>query len=139
MSKKPGKRREAREAAIQFLFSYDINRKHGPKEIADFWRIRPLKESARSFSIDLIEGTLGHLEAIDEALTKAIDNYRLERLSVVDRNILRLATYEILFQEQIPVSVSINEAIEIAKRFGTPDSGAFVNGILDSVRNTNTT
>ena len=133
-STKPSKRREGREAAIQFLYSHEANTDTVLEEIDSFWALRQLKVSARAFSVELIAGVLEHREAIDRILSQRLENYRLERLAAVDRNILRLAIYEILHRPDIPAPVSINEAIEIAKRFGTTDSAGFVNGLLDNIR-----
>ena len=82
----------------------------------------------------LAQGVIGHLDAVDECIRKAASNYELHRIAAVDRNILRLAIYEMLFCPEIPPVVSINEAIEIAKRFGSEDSGRFVNGVLDRIK-----
>ena len=133
-STKPGKRRIGREAAIQFLYSNEVNDDTNPEQIDAFWKLRPLRPDARAFATELVIGVLRHREAIDSVLTKKLENYRLERLAAVDRNILRLAIYEILFREDVPNPVVINEAIEIAKRFASTDSSSFVNGLLDSIR-----
>ena len=133
-STKPGKRRTGREAAIQFLYSREINETTAVDKIADFWALRPLKRDAQAFSEELIRGVLDHAEEIDVILTAQLENYRLERLAAVDRNILRLAIHELLHREDIPDAVTINEAIEIAKRFGSTESSSFVNGLLDSIR-----
>ncbi len=134
-SPKPGKRRLGREAAVQFLYSQEINsdRHSDPSEEA-FWEVRPLRPEARAFAEELIVGVQAHLEEINQVLTESLDNYRLERLAVVDRNILRLAIHEILHRSDVPDRVAINEAIEIAKRFGSTESFAFVNGLLDTIR-----
>ncbi len=133
-STKPGKRRIGREAAIQFLYSNEVNDDTNPEQIDAFWKLRPLRPDARAFATELVIGVLRHREAIDSVLTKKLENYRLERLAAVDRNILRLAIYEILFREDVPNPVVINEAIEIAKRFASTESSSFVNGLLDSIR-----
>ena len=96
-STKPGKRRIGREAAIQFLYSNEVNDDTNPEQIDAFWKLRPLRPDARAFATELVIGVLRHREAIDSVLTKKLENYRLERLAAVDRNILRLAIYEILF------------------------------------------
>ena len=133
-STKPGKRRIGREAAIQFLYSNELNVDTNPEQMDAFWELRPLRQDARIFATELVIGVLKHREAIDSVLTKKLENYRLERLAAVDRNILRLAIYEILFREDVPNPVVINEAIEIAKRFASTESSSFVNGLLDSIR-----
>lgn len=127
-----GKRREGREAAVQFLFCSDINPELSPEDIDGFFdTIRPASPRVREFAKILASGVCEHREEIDTTIEVHTDNYRLDRVSAVDRSILRLAVYEILFREDIPNVVSINEAIEVAKRFGTEESGRFVNGILD--------
>jgi N utilization substance protein B len=154
-----GKRREARERTVQFLFQHDLN----PPENLDaalgqFWDSQqtaaiagekgaatwgqpvklppPTAEEAevRLFAEPLIRGTIEHRNTLDAQITKYVKNWELHRIAAVDRNILRLAIYEMLYREDIPPVVSINEAVDIAKKFSTEDSGKFVNGILDKVK-----
>ena len=127
-----GKRREGREAAVQFLFQCDLNAR--PERVEDFWDLRPATQKIRAFSTELIEGVLAHLDEINAQIKKYVANYDLNRIGAVERGILRVAIYEMLYCEDVPPVVSINEAIEIAKRFGSEDSGRFVNGILDRVK-----
>lgn len=134
MSSKPGKRREAREAALQFLYSHDLQAQPDERDLAAFWELRPMRPDARAFAEELINGVLEKWPLLDEHLLKHVRNYELQRVAAVDRNILRLAIFELLERPGTPQPVVINEAIEIAKRFGSPDSSRFVNGILDSVR-----
>lgn len=130
-----GKRREGREAAVQFLFCSDINPELTPGDIDGFFdTIRPASPRVREFAKVLAAGVCEHRAAIDTAIEDHTENYKLDRLSAVDRSILRLAIYEILFRDDVPNAVAINEAIEVAKRFGTEESGRFVNGILDGLR-----
>lgn len=135
-----GKRREGREAAVQFLYQFDVNRRPLEESLQEFWTLRcaPGKPEAspktRAFTEDLIKGVSGKLETIDERIRACAANYDLHRIAVVDRNILRIAIYEMLHCNDVPPVVSINEAIEIAKRFGSEESSRFVNGILDRVR-----
>jgi N utilization substance protein B len=154
-----GKRREARERAVQFLFQHDLN---PPEKLDDaldhFWNSQgvaalagdkgnatwgqhvelppPTTEEAalRLFADPLIRGTLEHRNEADAIIKKLAKNWELRRMAAVDRNILRLAIYEMLHREDIPPVVSINEAVDIAKKFSTRDSGKFVNGILDKVK-----
>lgn len=154
-----GKRREARERAVQFLFQHDLN---PPADIAralnEFWDTQraaaiaddkgpahwgqpielppPTAEEAeeRLFAEPLIRGTLEHRDAIDEQIKKHVKNWEIHRIAAVDRNIMRLAIYEMLYRDDIPPVVSINEAVDIAKKFSTQDSGKFVNGILDKIK-----
>ena len=154
-----GKRREARERAIQFLFQHDLN----PPEnldlaLAHFWNSQravaladekgdahwgeqvelppaTVQETAtRLFADPLIRGTVEHRAEADELIKKHAKNWDLHRIAAVDRNIMRLAIYEMLHREDIPPVVSINEAVDIAKKFSTEDSGKFVNGILDKIK-----
>ena len=127
-----GKRREGREAAVQFLFQCDLNAR--PEQAEDFWNLRPATQKIRAFSTELIEGVLAHLDEINAQIKKYVANYDLNRIGAVERGILRVAIYEMLYCDDVPPVVSINEAIEIAKRFGSEDSGRFVNGILDRVK-----
>ena len=129
-----GKRRKAREAAVQYHFWRDAHRGAGPEKIDDFWEFLPVKASVREFAQPLIEGMVAHLPEIDDRIRKYTANYELNRISPVDRNVLRLAIYEMLYRGDIPPVVSINEAIELAKTFGGGESGKFVNGILDRIR-----
>ena len=129
-----GKRREGREAAVQFLFQRDLNPEEEAGSRENFWAMLAAKKGTRDFCDGLIQGVLDNREEIDGRIKKYAANYELNRIATVDRNILRIAIYEMLFCEEIPPVVSINEAIEIAKRFGSEDSGRFVNGILDRVR-----
>ena len=133
-SKKPGTRREAREAAIQFLFSHDLNDETLPDQCVHFWELRKARKKVQDYANKLIEGIFEHGEGLDQAIDTASKNYTLDRLSAIDRNILRLATFEILHCDDIPVAVTINEAIEIAKRFGTAESPGFINGVLDGIQ-----
>jgi N utilization substance protein B len=130
-----GLRRDAREAAVQFLYQLDT---HKPadveKALAEFWKQNDVPQNVRDFANDLLRGTVEKLPEIDAKLRTLADNWDFERLAVVDRNILRLALYEMLFRNEIPPVVSINEAIEIAKKFSSAESGKFVNGLLDRVK-----
>jgi N utilization substance protein B len=128
-------RRRGREAALQLLFASDIENQLAEGQAREmFWDLCTAKPEGRRFAEELVDGVLRHLAAIDLALAASLENFELSRLSVVDRNLLRLASYELLFALDVPAPVVINEAIEIAKTFGTPDSGRFVNGVLDQIR-----
>jgi N utilization substance protein B len=129
-----GKRHRAREAAVQYHFWRDLQRGETPEHVDDFWDFCPVKSGVREFAQPLIEGMVEHLADIDERIQKYCENYNLNRISAVDRNVLRLAIYEMLYRDDIPPVVSINEAIELAKTFGGAESVGFVNGILDRVR-----
>ena len=154
-----GKRREARERAVQFLFQHDMN---PPEDLEaalnHFWDSQrsaaiaeekgmatwgqpialppPTADEAavRQFAEPLIRGALDHRDEADALIKKHAQNWDLHRMAAVDRNVLRLAIYEMLYRDDIPPVVSINEAVDIAKKFSTQDSGKFVNGILDKVK-----
>jgi transcription antitermination protein NusB len=135
-----GKRREGREAAIQYLYQLDLNGHRLSSSTNDFWELRSLPGAAiappklQTYADAIITGVLEHQAAIDERIQQLAANYELGRIAAVDRNVLRVAIWEMLYCPDIPPVVSINEAIEIAKRFGSEESGRFVNGILDKVR-----
>ena len=131
-----GVRREGREAAIQFLYQRDLGGGADVSDLQEFYAFRGLSPSARRFCEGLVSGLLEHSDDIDVSLREHTQNYELERLSAVDRNILRLAVHEMLFCDDIPPVVSINEAIDIAKKYGTEESGRFVNGVLDRIKGT---
>ncbi len=128
------KRRKAREHALQILFQLDI-RKEKPSAavLKHFWAEFKPDEEIRNFAEEIVRGTFKHLPKINGLIHQCAKNWSIDRMAVVDRNVLRMAIYEILYRIDIPTSVTINEAIEIAKKFGTDESGAFVNGILDRV------
>jgi N utilization substance protein B len=130
-----GLRRDGREAAIQFLYQFDAHRPANIDEaLAGFWKQTDEPQNVRDFATDLLRGAIEKLPEVDAKIRTLADNWDFERLAVVDRNILRLAVYEMLFRPEIPPVVSINEAIEIAKKFSTAESGKFVNGLLDRVK-----
>ena len=131
-----GKRRQARELAIQVLFHLEFN-PGDPDGVFDLTCENfSSQESSRPFSRMLVAGVCEKKKVLDEIISRASRNWRLERMSRLDRCILRLAAYEILFVEDIPPKVSIDEALELGKRFGTENSGSFINGILDNIYNT---
>jgi N utilization substance protein B len=130
-----GLRRDAREAAVQFLYQVDTYKPARVDEaLAAFWKQNEEPPNVRDFANDLLRGALEKLPEVDAKIRTLADNWDFERLAAVDRNILRLAVYEMLFRPEIPPVVSINEAIEIAKKFSTAESGKFVNGLLDRVK-----
>jgi transcription antitermination protein NusB len=131
-----GKRREGREVALQLLFHWDLNAQQPVTgtELEMFWEFRPTLPGVRTFATNLLNGVVAHQPTIDEKISKYTANYELRRISAVDRNILRMAIYEMFFAADVPPIVAINEAIDIAKKFGTEESGKFVNGVLDRVK-----
>ncbi len=128
-----GVRREGREAAVQYLYLRDLS---GDCNLLSFYKFRGLSPAARRFCDTLVHGATEHLKSIDETIQKSTQNYELNRISVVDRNVLRVALFEMLYCPDTPPVVSINEAIEIAKKYSTEESGRFVNGVLDQIRHT---
>lgn len=130
-----GRRREGREAAVQYLFAHELHAEHSEEEKESFWSLHMARRGARDYAMELIKGVLAHLTEIDARIESTADNYRIERLANVDRNVLRLAIYELLYVPEAPPPVVINEAIEIAKKFGSTESGSFVNGLLDRIAN----
>lgn len=128
------KRRKAREYALQMLFQLDFTgRPHDEKNTVDeFWSDKKHEQSeVREFAVELVRGTLKHLEAIDAMIERVTENWILKRIAAVDRNILRFAAYEILYRDDIPSAVTINEALEIAKKYSSIEAASFLNGILD--------
>ncbi len=123
-------RRIARETAVQFLYQ-DRGTAGLDEALALFWPLREIAEPTRLFAEELIRGVLAQLPKVDEKIKAYVEHWDFDRIASVDRAILRLAIYEMLFRNDIPPVVSINEAIEIAKRFSSEESGRFVNGILD--------
>lgn len=134
MTARAGDRRKGREHALQILFQLDICPAETSVAQEDFWRDRKAGENVRAFADRLVCGAMEHKAVIDEILTSTVHNWRLERIAVVDRNILRMAICEFLIEPETPPIVVIDEAIEIAKKFGNDESGPFVNGILDAIR-----
>ena len=133
--KPPGKRRVARELAVQFLYQFYLGGGSLEDALPLFWQTQSdVSDTGHEFTEELVRGVIEHRAAIDEKISKFADNWELPRIAPVDRNILRLAMYEMLYRDDIPPVVSINEAVDIAKKFSTNESGAFVNGILDRLK-----
>jgi N utilization substance protein B len=128
-----GRRREGREAAIQFLFARDLQGTEKPGEPEDFWTLHSARASTRAFAENLIKGVIGHQDQIDSGITGLLENFSFERLAAVDRNVLRVASYELLYCPEVPTPVILNEAIDIAKALSAGESGSFVNGVLDKL------
>ena len=127
-----GFRRQARELTLQMLFQIDFNRDQ--KDLpASFWVGREALPQVKAFAELLAQGVLQRLPEIDKTIEKYTQHWSPERMAAIDRNILRFSIFELLYLKEIPPKVTINEAIEIAKKYGAEDSGAFVNGILDRV------
>jgi N utilization substance protein B len=127
------KRRRSREFALQVLFQLNIT-KQDPIEAFAQSQENFLKKESDEFAEQIVLGVQEHLQEIDRLIEKYSENWRLDRISLIDRNILRMAIFELLYCEEIPSKVTLNEAIELGKRFGTDDSGSFINGILDRIQ-----
>lgn len=132
-----GIRRKARELALQVLYQMEITGEPAPTGPESFWGHFPSRPAARDFAQRLIAGTTARRDEIDGFIENAVEHWKLERMSKVDLIILRLATYELLFCPDIPMNVSIDEAIEVGNRYGSDDSPAFINGVLDQVAHAN--
>ena len=129
-----GSRRKAREYALQMLFQWDITRDAIGNVIAGFWASQDEPPAVVEFANQLVVQTVEHVEEIDRLIQRHAEHWRLDRMAIVDRNLLRLATQEFMFDRETPKTVVINEAIEIARRFSAQESPQFINGILDSIR-----
>jgi transcription antitermination factor NusB len=128
------KRTKARECVLKILYAIDITRDDPEACIETYWKNeRDIESQVKEFANALVLGVLKNKEKIDKIISAHTTNWELKRMAVIDRNILRYATYELIFVKDIPPKVSINEAIDIAKKYGDHDSGAFVNGILDNI------
>ncbi len=126
------KRRKAREYALQFLFQLDfLDKKIDRKDFEEFWSEKKEGKEIKEFTEGLVTGTLENLNEIDQMIERVTDNWLLKRMAAVDRNILRFAAYEIIFKKDIPSAVTINEAIEIAKKYSSTEAASFLNGVLD--------
>jgi N utilization substance protein B len=127
-------RTRARECALKILYAIDIRKDSSEECARTFWEGQPaIADEVREFSDFLVQGVAENRNSIDSVISKYATNWQIKRMPTIDRNILRLAAFELLFAEDIPPKVSINEAIEMAKRYGDKDSGKFVNGVLDKI------
>src|SRR5262245_42512154 len=130
-----GKRRKARELALQLLYELDLRGDADPGDaLKTFWDRQPAPDEVRSFTEALVRGTKEHQDKIDELIVRFAERWDLDRMAVVDRNILRAGIFELLWAGDIPPKVAINEALEVARKFSTEESTRFINGILDRVR-----
>jgi N utilization substance protein B len=135
-----GTRRISRETALQFLYQEDFTlgpgQQHGydlEERFGFFCSLYQVNKKARPYAVELLGGVGQHLAEIDAVISEAAQNWRLTRLAATDRNLLRVAVYEIVYRQDVPGQVAINEAVEIAKRFAGEDSPKFINGVLDAV------
>lgn len=131
------KRTRSREFALQILYQMNITHDTPPVSLDNFWEsytAEDINEEIKIFTNELVKGVAENLATIDKKISEYATNWKLERMAVVDRNILRLSCYELLFRDDIPPKVSINEAVELAKKYSSLDAGKFVNGILDKIK-----
>ncbi|MFC1509717.1 transcription antitermination factor NusB [Candidatus Omnitrophota bacterium] len=128
------KRTLARECALKILYRIEIAKDSVDSSMEDFWSRESMAKDVKEFAVSLIKGTCKNLSKIDSVISENAANWKIKRIAVIDKNVLRLGIFEMLYMDDIPVKVSINEAIELAKKYGDVDSGKFVNGILDNVR-----
>lgn len=128
----PQMRRRARERAVQFLFGLDFTRYAWQDAIEDFWETNPVRPNVKQYAEKLIEGVMAHREEIDGAIAEALEHWSPERVGRIERNVLRVAAYEMLHCD-VPRVVAITEAIEVAKRYGAEDAPRFINGVLDRI------
>jgi N utilization substance protein B len=131
------KRRRSREYALQILFQLDLTGCELSENVwNEFWEHNEEDNEVKEFTRDIVVSTRKHIAVIDEAIKKAAEHWSIDRMAVIDRNILRAATYELLYRKDIPPSVVMNEALEIAKKYSTEGSAPFINGILDKIAHT---
>jgi N utilization substance protein B len=131
------KRTRAREFALQVLYQADITKEPCDICLVDFWRGQSeedIDEEIKTFTAELVKGVLENLKGIDTKVMQYATNWQLERMAVVDRNIIRMGCFELIFRADIPPKVSINEAVDLAKKYSGVEAGKFVNAILDKVR-----
>ncbi len=129
-----GKRRKARECVLQVLFQLEFNTTDPESLIRRYWEYQKVSDEIREYANWLLKGIRAHAKEVDETIQSTSVNWRIPRMAVVDRNILRIAVYELLFEKTLAPAIVINEAIEIAKRYSSEEASVFINGILDAVR-----
>ena len=129
-----GKRRKSRESTLQILFQLEFDDSDPDDVINQFWKGKKASHEIKEYSSYLIKGIISHQDSIDRIIQSASDHWRLSRMAVVDRNILRMAVFELLYDEELAPAIVINEAIEVAKKFSSEQAAQFINGILDSLR-----
>ena len=136
------KRSQARDFALQILYQLDMSREEADRALGDFWEHKATRSEfeneaeVKAYTEKLVHGVIERRTVLDEAIERYAENWTLKRMACVDRNILRLSAYELLFETEVPMKVSINEAVELAKRYGDSESSKFVNGVLDKIGKT---
>lgn len=131
------KRTRSREFALQVLYQIDITADNCSESLSNFWQAHAdedISGEIKSFTTELVSGVAEKLQGIDQKISQYATNWQLGRMAVVDRNILRLGCFELIFRDDIPPKVSINEAVELAKKYSGPEAGKFVNAILDKIK-----
>ncbi len=131
------KRTKAREYVVQMLYQVDITGGNWQETLKNFWEFNEqenISAELKEFSAELLGGVAAHMQEIDKKISKYAANWQLERMAFVDRNIMRLGCFELIFREDIPPKVAINEAVELAKKYSGSESGKFVNAILDQIK-----
>jgi transcription antitermination protein NusB len=129
-----GKRRKSRELALQLLYQLDLQGEAHPEPyLPEFWTRHPVDSEVREFAEVLVRGAKLHQGKIDELISQYTENWEMDRMAVVDRNILREGVFELLWLAEVPAKVAINEALEVAKKFSTHESSRFINGVLDRI------
>lgn len=130
------KRTQARECALQILYQWEMNPSSTREIFHDFWAQNPMNAEVKQFAEAIVHGTLARIDELDRVIKETAQNWELSRMATIDRCILRFGTYELLFEDDIPPKVTINEAVNLAKKFSQGDSGKFVNGVLDKINHT---
>lgn len=130
------KRTQARIFALQILYQVDITKDNYTDCLNNFWLNldEPIEDQVKDFTAELVKGAITNLDTIDKKIAEYATNWQIRRMAVIDRNILRLSGYELIFRQDIPPKVSINEAVELAKKYSGPQAGKFVNGVLDKIK-----
>ena len=129
-----GRRRKAREDTLRILFRLEFENKQIEKTLDQYWKSKKASEEIKEYSTWLVNGVISDQAKIDNIIQQVSEHWRISRMALVDRNILRMAVFELLYEEKIAPAIVINEAIEIAKKYSGEEAATFVNGILDAVR-----
>lgn len=132
----PQQRRKSRRRALEFLFSIEFTRYEWEDALTSFWETFETKQVVREYAKKLVKGVFLNVDALDEYINGALTNWTPERVGKIERNILRVAIFEIAYTDDVPLKVAMNEAIEIAKGYGTDDSAGFINAVLDKLKST---
>jgi N utilization substance protein B len=129
-----GRRRKAREETLRILYRLEFDNRQSEETLSQYWENKKTNQAIREYSTWLVNGIISHHKKIDTIIQNASEHWRLSRMALIDRNILRMAVFELLYEENIEPAVVINEAIEIAKAYSGNEAAAFVNGVLDAIR-----